>query len=365
MLEQHFLDNALASRRAIWIEYDDLRYIRFVDDFHGVCRGTAVFDNKVIHGYPSIGRVLTLQSGLKGQFHGPFWMEEKVDGFNVRLFQYHNRILALTRGGFICPFTTDRVADLLDPDIFQHEPGIILCGEVAGPDNPYMEGGVPYIEEDVELFIFDIRYVNQTRFAAYPEKVSIINRYQLPTVQRFGRFDLHDLPAIKRILLQLNEQCREGVIFKEDSSRDHRAKYTTANINVADIEAGAYTMFDLPPEYFKNRIARLVLFLDEQGVAGTEQLQRQIGSAYVKGLLDAIGQVHREHKVVRRFRCRFRQRENAVRLLNQLQEIGGHVQITLHELKPENGYWLVEFDKMFPKSSGTLGSLLKGSLVFD
>jgi len=365
MLDQGFVDKALESHRAVWTEYDGLRYVRFVDDYQGVCRGTAVFDNQVVYGYPSIGRVLALQSGLKGQFRAPFWMEEKVDGFNVRIFKLNHRILALTRGGFICPFTTDRIPDLMPSGVFEHEPGIVLCGEVVGPDNPYMEGSVPYIKEDVELFVFDIGAISQKQFMVYPEKESVITRYQLPSVRRFGRFELEDLPQISETLLQLNSEFREGVIFKEDSPRDHRAKYTTSNINIVDIEAGAYTMFDLPPEYFKNRIARLVLFLDEQGVSNTLALQQQLGTAYVRGLMEAIQQVHDHHKVFRTFRCRFRERENAVKLLEHLSDIGGHVQITLHELKEANGYWLLEFDKVFPKSSGTLGSLLKGSLLFD
>lgn len=365
MIEPDFLNKAIDSHRAVWAEYDDLRYVRFVDNYQGINRGTAVFNDQVVHGYPSIGRVLALQSGLKGQFQAPFWMEEKVDGFNVRVFRLNHRILALTRGGFICPFTTDRIADFMNLDVFEHQPNVVVCGEVVGPDNPYMEGSVPYISEDVQLFVFDIGAVNQKQFAAYGEKENIIEQYHLPSVQRFGRFELSDMDRIGTILLQLNQEYREGVVFKEDSPRDHRAKYATSNINIVDIEAGAYTMFDLPPEYFKNRIARLVLFMDEQGVSNTLALQQQLGTAYVKGLLEAIQQVHEHHKVFRTFRCRFRQRENAVKLLAHLNEIGGHVQITLHELKEENGYWLLEFDKVFPKSSGTLSSLLKGSLLFD
>ncbi|KPJ89312.1 MAG: ATP-dependent DNA ligase [Gammaproteobacteria bacterium SG8_11] len=365
MINQDFIDKALAAHRAVWSEYDGLRYVRFVDDFQGICRGTVVFGDQVVYGYPSIGRVLALNSGLRGQFHAPFWMEEKVDGFNVRLIKLNHRLLALTRGGFICPFTTDRIVDLLNPHVFEHEPDIVLCGEVVGPDNPYMEGSVPYIKQDVELFVFDIGAINQKRFMGYADKESLIERYQLPSVQRFGRFQINDLPKIGEILLQLNIEYREGVIFKEDSPRDHRAKYTTSNINIVDIEAGAYTMFDLPPEYFKNRIARLVLFMDEQGLSSTVELQQQLGEAYVRGLLEAIQQVHEHHKVFRTFRCRFRQRENAVKLLKHLSEIGGHVQITLRELKEQDGYWLLEFDKVFPKSSGTLSSLLKGSLLFD
>lgn len=366
MLDQNLLNQALQTRHALWTEYDELRYVRFVDHYHGVCRGTAVFDDVVVYGYPSIGRVLSLQSGLTSQFHAPFWMEEKVDGFNVRIIKLNNRILALTRGGFICPFTTDRIVDFIDAGIFEHQPGIVLCGEVAGPDNPYMDGEVPYIAEDVQFFIFDVGGFNEPRFVSYNEKVELIDQYQLPSVQRFGRFELADLPKIREILLRLNEDGREGVIFKEDSTKDHRAKYTTANINIADVESGAYTMFDLPPEYFINRLARLVLFMDDHEVANSLTLQQQLGSAFVKGLLAAVQQVHEHHKVFRTFRCRFHDRENAVKLLARLNEAGNHVQITMHELRlDDRGYWLLEFDKVFAKSGGTLGSSLKGSLLFD
>ncbi|MCG6969267.1 MAG: RNA ligase [Gammaproteobacteria bacterium] len=365
-LNQNLLNQALESGHALWLEYDDLHYVRFVDNYHGICRGTAVFDDLVVYGYPSIGRVLSLQSGLSSQFQAPFWMEEKVDGFNVRIFKLNNRILALSRGGFICPFTTDRITDFIDAGVFEHQPSSVLCGEVVGPDNPYMDGEVPYIKEDIQFFVFDIGAINETRLAAYSEKAALIDQYQLPSVPRFGRFEMKDLSQIRDILLQLNEDYREGVIFKEDSRRDHRAKYTTANINIADIQSGANTMFDLPPEYFINRLARLALFMDDHDIANTQALQQQLGNAYMEGLLFAVRQLHAHHKVFRTFRCRFHERENAVKLLARLNEAGNHVQITMHDLSLDSsGYWLLEFDKVFAKSSGTLSSSLKGSLLFD
>jgi len=364
-LHKTLLDQALDAQRAVWVEYDDLRYIRFVDDYKGVSRGTAVFDDKAIFGYPSIGRVLSLKSGLHSQFEAPFWVEEKVDGFNVRVFHLNNRVLALSRGGFICPFTTDRVHDLLDTNIFNHEPDMVLCAEVAGPDNPYMDGGVPYINDDVKMFVFDISRVNHIGFAAYNDKDAHISRHQLPAVTRFGRFQADDVQRISEILLQLNNENREGVIFKEDSPRDYRAKHTTSNIDIVDIAAGSFTLFDLPPEYFKNRLTRLVLFMDEQGIANTDELRQRLGAAYLDGLFDAVRQVRQHHKVSRSFRCRFRQRENAIKLLDRLSEIGNHVQIILRELKEEDGYWLLEFDKVFAKTSGALSNLLKGGLLFD
>jgi putative ATP-dependent DNA ligase len=106
--------------------------------------------------------------------------------------------------------------------------------------------------------------------------------------------------------------------------------------------------------------------MDDHDIANTQALQQQLGNAYMEGLLFAVRQLHAHHKVFRTFRCRFHERENAVKLLARLNEAGNHVQITMHDLSLDSsGYWLLEFDKVFAKSSGTLSSSLKGSLLFD
>lgn len=364
-LDADFIEQALQSKRAVYTEFDGLRYLQFTSNFKGIRRGTAVIGGVVVVGYPSIGRVLSLQSGLQAQFQQPIWLEEKIDGFNVRIFKIDNTLVALTRGGFLCPFSADRASDFFDTSVFDEEPDLVLCAEVAGPDNPYMDSGPPFIEEDVRLFVFDMARFNQERFLPQQEKLHLLEKYRLPGARVFGRFELQQLPEIKTVLLQLNEEFREGVVFKEDSQRNHRAKYTTANVNILDIQAGAYAMLDYPPEYFKNRILRLVMFMDEQGLAATEDLRQQIGAAYVNGLFEAIEQIHAHHKVVRTFRCRFNQRDSAQNLLKRLQQTSGHVQITLRHLTEENNYWLLEFDRQYPKSSGTLSSLFSGGLMFD
>ena len=36
----------------------------------------------------------------------------KVDGYNVRIVRLAGRLVPFTRGGFVCPFTDDRLADV-------------------------------------------------------------------------------------------------------------------------------------------------------------------------------------------------------------------------------------------------------------
>lgn len=359
------IDQALKEGSARSSTFDDLSYAHFIDDLKQVQRGTAVFEEGIVYGYPRIGRMLVLQSGLAAQFSAPFWMEEKIDGFNVRIVRTQGKMIALTRGGYICPFTTDRLPDLLDLSIFEQEPDLIVCGEVAGPDNPYLETSPPFIGEDVRLFVFDLMRLSQPGFLPQEEKIKLIEHYQLPSTEIFGRFTTEDLARIHDILLRLNDEWREGVVFKEDSPRNHRAKYVTSNSSISDIHAGGYSLVDLPPPYFTNRILRLALFLEEQGLGRPREVDRQMGAAFLQGVQEAIQQYQAEQKVYRTFRCRFRSRVNAKRMMKHLKRAAGHVHISQRDLRREGGYWLLEFDRIYPALTGLLSNLLRGGVVFD
>ncbi|WP_204337701.1 hypothetical protein, partial [Klebsiella pneumoniae] len=69
---------------------------------------------------------------------------------------------------------------------------------------------------------------------------------------------------------RLNEEKREGVVLKEDSERDKRVKYITSYANLNDIRITSLNMLGLPADYYTNRLLRLVLFLEEEGLKGDE-----------------------------------------------------------------------------------------------
>jgi len=181
-------DEALGRGKARWEGYGGRRYLRLSDDFRGRPKGTVSWGGRLVAGYPHIGRIFRLQQGLAQQFANPYWVEEKVDGFNIRIFRAGAGIVALTRGGYVCPFATDRVEDFVDPAVFEAHPDLILCAELAGPDNPYTQGGPSFVSEDVELFVFDMMRFDQPGFLPQEQKQGLCERFGLPAPRSYGRF---------------------------------------------------------------------------------------------------------------------------------------------------------------------------------
>lgn len=283
----------------------------------------------------------------------------------MRIFRHGDAILALTRRGYVCPFTTDRLPDLLDLRLFADQPELVLCAEVAGPENPYNEGSPPFIATDVQLFIFDVMRRNQPGFLSHPEKIRLLDAYGLPGVPQHGRYEPHASAALEQRVMQLDREGREGLVFKEDSPGDRRVKYVTGRINLSDIRVSEGSIQQLPPEFFMHRILRLALFLEEHGIAPTPALQQELGQSLLNGALNAIHQYQAEHKVCHHFRCRFRQRANAELLFQSLETLLGKGQVRRHRLEPEGQFYRLEFSKVLPRTTGLLGHILKGGIIFD
>lgn len=348
------------------LTYGDIEYLRTVDDYHGVPRGTAIFGKRTVYGYPSIGRVLTLQPGLQQHFTQAFWAEEKVNGYNTRIFRVGDQILALSRGGFVCPFTTDRLADFIDTRIFDAHPDLVICAEVAGPGNPYLESWPPFIADDIQLYVFDFMRMNERLRVAADEKYALIEQYQLPAVRRYGRFTPADTEALLAIFEQLNREGREGLVFKESDRDGRAAKHVTAASALSDIGATAAILNDLPPEYFTNRVLRLVLYLREQGQPPTGELERELGAAFIEALDNTISQYERDGKVFHSFRCRFHHRRNAEAMFAHLKRAGGRqINISWHGLEADGEDWILSFDRNYPAINGLLSSVLHGDLIYD
>jgi putative ATP-dependent DNA ligase len=340
-------------------------YLRFSRKFRFIPEGTVVFGGNIIWSYPKIGRILRLDTGIQAQFASPFWAEEKIDGYNVRLFRHGDDVLALTRRGYICPFTTDRLHDLLDRQVLQEQPELVLCAEVAGPENPYNEGSPPSIVEDVQLFVFDVMRRNRPDFLPHREKLQVLETYGLPGVPQFGRYRTTDLESLNELVLKLDREGREGLVLKEDSPRNRRIKYVTGRSNLSDIQVSEGSIQQLPPEYFLHRILRLALFIEEHGIAPTPAVYQELGKSLLSGTLDAIRQYQEQHKVCHTYRCRFRERANAELLLHSLEHLLGKGQVRLRRLEQEGEFYRLEFAKVLPRPTGLLGHVLGGGMVFD
>ncbi|WP_448584660.1 RNA ligase [Thermocrinis sp.] len=364
-MHPEIIRQALKKNKVKSENYKGLEYLRFTDDFQDIHRGTAIFKSTVIWGYPHIGRIFHLSTGIREQFSQPFYVEEKVDGYNTRIFLLEDQILALSRGGYICPFTTERVLEFINPKFFEDNPDLILCAEVAGPENPYVEEHPPYIKEDIKIFVFDIMKKNSREFLPYSEKERLIEKYGLPSVERFGLFTPEDVEEIKKLLKRLNDEGKEGVVFKEDSERNKRVKYVTLYSSLRDIEITSINLLGLPSDYFTNRLLRLALFMEEEGIGANQELFLSVGKAFLEGLLKAIDLSKRERKVYRTFRCRFKTKENALLFLENIKHASSQIQVIERSLKKEGDFWILEFDRVYLNMTGLLGHLLAGGSIFD
>nr|MBS0022376.1 RNA ligase [Gammaproteobacteria bacterium] len=340
-------------------------YRRVVRSFRSLPTGTTLFGDTLVYGYPKIGRLSRLDTGLKVQFSHPFWVEEKVDGYNVRIFQHAGEVLAITRRGYICPFTTDRLRDFIDTRLFEAHSELVLCAEVAGPENPYNRDSPPYVREDVGMFAFDLMRKDRQGFLPHHEKEQLLREYGVPEVCQYGRYEVEDLPRLAGLARELDRTGREGIVLKEDSAQDRRAKYVTGRINLADLRVGSAAMKQLPAEYFTQRILRLGLFLEEHHIERTPALYRELGEALIEGVLEAVARWRQEGKVADHFRCRFHRKENAELMLEALYRLLGKGHVQRRVLEPRGEYYVLEFSKALPRTTGLLAHLLRGGLVFD
>ena len=95
---------------------------RFDKPISGIEAGTCIFIKPfdVVRGFPKIPRSLMLYPGIAAHFSTceKVAVEEKMNGYNVRVALIDDEIAGLTRGGFVCPYTTEKASELVGRDFF-------------------------------------------------------------------------------------------------------------------------------------------------------------------------------------------------------------------------------------------------------
>jgi len=217
----------------------------------------------------------------------------------------------------------------------------------------------------VRLFVFDLMDLDRPEFVPPDRRAALVEAARLPAAPVLGRYTPRDVPALRALLRRLDAEGREGVVLKALDPPWRRAKYVTAASAIADVRAGAAALRQLPPEYFTNRILRLALFLDEEGVGADPELERRLGAAFIAGLREAIAQYRTHRHVSHRHRCRFRERAHAEALFALQRRLAGHGQVRLRRLAEEDGWHVLEFERIDSEMTGLLGHVLGGGVVYD
>ncbi|WP_297550514.1 RNA ligase [Thermococcus sp.] len=348
-------------------EFEGVRYVRFRDSSKGFRRGTVVFeDGTVVSGFPHIKRIVQLKNGVKRIFKNkPFYVEEKVDGYNVRVVKVKDKILALTRGGFVCPFTTERILDFITENFFRDYPNLILVGEMAGPESPYLVEGPPYVEEDIAFFLFDVQEKGTGKSLPVEERYRLAEEYGIPQVERFGLFDRTRTDELMELIEKLSEEGREGVVMKTPDMRKV-AKYVTPYANINDIKIGSKIFFDLPGGYFMGRISRVAFYIAEKKLRGEEfeGYAKALGEALLRPLVESILEVSQGHDVEETFTVRVKNISTAHRMVSHFERLGLKIHIEdIEDLR--NGYWRITFKRLYPDATREIRELWNGLAFVD
>ncbi|GAB6102763.1 RNA ligase [Thermococcus atlanticus] len=347
-------------------EFEGIRYVRFRDSAKGFRRGTVVFENgDVVLGFPHIKRVVQLDMGIKRVFKNrPFYVEEKVDGYNVRVVKVKDRVLALTRGGFICPFTTERILDFVNEEFFKDYPNLVLVGEMAGPESPYIVEGPPYVKEDIEFFLFDIQEKGSGRSLPVEERLRLAEEYGVRHVETFGLYDRSKIKELHELIERLSRERREGIVMKTPDMK-RIAKYVTPYANINDIRIGSHIFFDLPHGYFMGRIKRLAFYLGEKHIKGEEfdEYAKAIGKALLRPFVESIHEVAGGGEVEEVFTVRVKSISTAHRMVTHFERLGVKIHIEdIEEMKP---YWRITFKRVYPDATREMRELWNGRAFVD
>ncbi len=345
-------------------EYDGITYYRVVKKAGSLEKGTVVTGEEIIYSFPRIARILQLKNGIKQAMDGSFYVEEKVDGYNVRIARIQDKVLAFTRGSYVCPFSTDRLIDFfINERFFEENPNLIICGEIAGPENPYNRETPPYVTEDIGFFAFDIMTKNTNQQVPVEKRYKLFDRYAIPTVTRFGKHTHSDINELSKYIHELDEKGCEGLVFKPIDPSEKIIKYVTLGSYLRDIKVTSPVMIETQSEFFTHRILRALFYLLEHQSNIDDAFFKETGEALLLPLFENVKKVADGEMITERFKVRFNQKQNIKKLIDHFHKC--KVDASLVRQEKVGKYWHVEFIRRCFPSYEVLQRYWEGHSHFD
>lgn len=329
---------------------------------HGVERGTVIDVDAatITRGYPSIPRVLLLRPGIVRHFENTaaVAIEEKLNGANVRIVHDDNDPVAITRGGFRCPFTTARARSTLAlPSFFADHPSEMLCAELIGPESPYTSTAYEDVRS-AELRVFDIRDRVSGRPLPVERRRTLCERYDVPQPRLFGVADPGDCATrVRNVIEDLHEAGREGVVLRSPDGTS-LLKYTTEAQHHDDLAYAFADPFDQGRDYLFSRVVRDAFQsyeFDEEADRRRERAHA-LGEAILLPMVAAIEAVEAEGSIGQHHTVRG-QSEPVEALLDHLRDQS--IDLRIRRDRTSEGERIVEFLKVARPSTDRIRHLLE------
>ena len=335
--------------------------LRFEKETSGIEAGTAIFRNgEVVFGYPKINRPLMLGAAIKRHFSDFVAVEEKMNGHNVRLLSIDGDIVALTRGGFICPYSTEVAARLLPGDVFEKNPQLVLCGEMVGPENPYVPKDI-YPTDTMDFYLFDIALKNRKGTSGVHKTHEFAREFGLKTATFLGEFDKESAPErIKQIVIKLGRKGREGVVMKDPENKAAPLKYTCSETNCSDLSLAFRYYNDYAQDFFVSRAVREGFQSLEWMESAEERKVRalNLGESILLPLVDTIQRKQRKENIAQKVQIRVRSLSTAREFEHHLHRCG--IRAIFDQPVPEDDGYLIRITKTIMSTNDKTQALLDG-----
>lgn len=311
-----------------WEEYKYL--LRFDKEIFHIERGTVLYDKagtfETVLGFPKIRRAMVLYPTLEKQFCGlkKVAVEEKMNGYNVRVARINGDILAITRSGYICPYTTERAKVKLNLQFFEDFPHLVLYGEMVGPDNPYVPKEI-YNIESVEFYIFDIREKNTGKPLPIERRRKLLEKYGFLQVRTFGEIPLETAPEkIAAIVRELGKNGHEGVVIKDPEMILPPVKYTSSQSNCSDLRHAFRFYNESARDYMLSRIVREGFQTVEWAENEAEFKNRclQLGESILFPLRETVRSIKEGQRLYEEVRIRVKTLKTAAAFEDFLKRLG-------------------------------------------
>lgn len=345
-------------RRSSWPEP---RLLRFEKTASGIEAGTAIFDNgEIVYGYPKIRRAMMLAPAIKRHFSGRVAVEEKMNGYNVRVASINGDIVALTRGGFICPYSTEVARRLIPAQIFEDNPEIVLCGEMVGPENPYVPKNI-YPTDTIDFYLFDLSAKNFRGTFGVHKTHQFAEEQGIKATPFFGEFKAdRAYEPIKRIVKQLGRKGHEGVVMKDPDNHVGPLKYTSSESNCNDLETAFRYYNDYALDFFVSRAVREGFQTVEWNESQDERKARaqRLGESILLPLADTVSKKLNGEQIVQQVQIRVESLQTARDFEYHLRRSG--MRAIFDQPEPGDDGYLVRITRLIMSTNDKTQALIEG-----
>ncbi|HEU97634.1 MAG TPA: RNA ligase [Fervidicoccus fontis] len=337
----------LKSKSLRKTSYREFEYLIFKRDIGPYPEGTAVifhndYEPKVVPGYPQISRILVLRVAVPQHFRDQVIVEEKLNGYNVRVVSYAGKLLALTRGGYICPYTTHRIERIFRSKGIEDLEGYVVFGETVGLENPYTRYRYPECE-DFCFYVIDV--MKDGTYLPIDSKKKFCEDNNLECVRELAKVNKNDVDKIWEIVKVMESEKREGIVLKDPYNRVPPLKYTTSITNIGDIAEGMKYIFDEGRTYLFPRILREVFksFEEEPNEELLKERIKMLGEAILLEPLNAVKKVNIGEAIAEEFVLKFYSENVIDEFLSYMQKQG--ILLNIKNMERENDEIIIWFMK--------------------